>query len=169
MCYLPNIMDTLNRMIKKLIEEYGVQLLDENTLVIEICIPAKDLLLIDKHKEEILSMLKTRRKAEQIAAAEFQAKIEAIPGLKDVEAALEDVATWSYTRRNGTTLEYDFQAMEAKHPKAFAYLKAREYERSANRMKARAGRDAVVKIVNGEDYQAVIAEMEELVAEHIFQ
>lgn len=28
--------------------------------------------------------------------------------------------------------------------------------------------ETVVKIVNGEDYQAVIAEMEELVSEHIF-
>lgn len=167
MCNLPNIMDTLNRMIKKLIEKYGIQLLDENTLVIEIGVPAKDLLLIDKHKEEILSILKTRRRAEQIAAAEFQAKIEAIPGLKEVESALEAVATWSYIRRNKTPPEYDWQSMQVKHPKAFAYLKAREYERSANRMKARAGRDAVVKIVNGEDYQAAIAEMEESVAEHI--
>lgn len=91
-----------------------------------------------------------------------------IPGLKEVESALEDVATWSYIRRDETPPEYDLQSMQMKYPRAFAYLKSREYERSANRMKAQAGRDAVVKIVNGEDYQAVIAEMEELVAEHIF-
>lgn len=159
--------DTQNRMIEKLIEKYGIQFLDENTLVIEIGVPAKDLLLIEEHKREIVTVLKARQKAEQASASEFQDKINAIPGLKEVESAIEDVATWSYARRNKKPPEYDFQAMEAKYPKAFAYLKARKYERSANRIKAQAGHKAVMKIVNGEDYQAVIAKMEESVAEHI--
>ena len=154
-------------MIKSLIEKYGIQLWDKNTLFIAMDVPAKDLLQIDEHKEEILTVLKARQKAEQAAASGFQDKIESIPGLKKVETALEGVATWSYTSRNEMPPEFDFQAMEAKYPKAFAYLKAREYERSANRTKARAGHEAVVKIVNGEDYQIVIAEMEESVAEHI--
>ena len=115
-----------------------------------------------------MDALKARQKTEQASASEFQDKIDAIPCLKEVESALEDVATWSYIRRGETPPEYDFQSMQMKYPRAFAYLKSREYERSANRMKAQAGRDAVVKIVNGEDYQAVIAEMEELVTEHIF-
>lgn len=162
-----NIMDTLNRMIKKLIEKYGVQLLDENTLVIDTGVHAKEFRLIEGHKKEIVAVLKARQKAEQIAAAEFHDKIEAIPGLKEVESAIEDVAIWSYIRRDKTPPEYDLQSMQVKYPRAFAYLKSREYERSENRMKAQAGRDAVVKIVNGEDYQVVIAEMEESVAEHI--
>lgn len=114
-----------------------------------------------------MDVLKARQKAEQAVASKFQDKINAIPGLKEVESAIEDVATWSYARRNKKPPEYDFQAMEAKYPKAFAYLKARKYERSANRIKAQAGHKAVMKIVNGEDYQAVIAKMEESVAEHI--
>lgn len=155
-------------MIKSLIKKYSIQLLDENTLVIETGVPAKDFLLIYKHKKEIMDVLKARQKAEQAVASKFQDKINAIPGLKEVESALEAVATWSYIRRDKTPSEYDLQSMQVKYPRAFAYLKSREYERSANRMKAQAGRDAVVKIVNGEDYQAVIAEMEELVAEHTF-
>lgn len=154
-------------MIKSLIKKYSIQLLDENTLVIETGVPAKDFLLIYKHKKEIMDVLKARQKAEQAVASKFQDKINAIPGLKEVESAIEDVATWSYARRNKKPPEYDFQAMEAKYPKAFAYLKARKYERSANRIKAQAGHEAVMKIVNGEDYQVVIAEMEESVAEHI--
>lgn len=152
----------------RLIKKYSIQLLDENTLVIETGVPAKDILLIEEYKREIMDALKTRQKAEQASALEFQDKIDAIPGLKEVESAIEAVATWSYIRRDKTPPEYDLQSMQAKYPRAFAYLKSREYERSSNRMKAQAGRDAVVKIVNGEDYQAVIAEMEELVAEHIF-
>lgn len=152
----------------RLIKTYNIQLLDENTLVIETGVSAKDILLIEEYKKEIMDALKARQKAEQASASEFQDKIDAIPGLKEVESALEDVATWSYIRRDKTPPEYDLQSMQVKYPRAFAYLKSREYERSANRMKAQAGRDAAVKIVNGEDYQAVIAEMEELVAEHIF-
>ena len=108
-----------------------------------------------------------RQKAEQFAAAEFQDKIEAIHGLKEVESAISDMNAWLYAKRNEMAPEYDFQAMEEKYPEAFAYLKAREYERSANRIKAQGGHEAVVKIVNGEDYQVAIAEMEESVAEHI--
>lgn len=150
-----------------LIKKYSIQLLDENTLAIETGVSAKDILLIEEYKKEIVDALKVRQKAEQASASEFQDKINAIPGLKEVESAIEDVATWSYARRNKKPPEYDFQAMEAKYPKAFAYLNARKYERSANRIKAQAGHKAVMKIVNGEDYQAVIAKMEELVAEHI--
>lgn len=151
----------------RLIKKYRIQLLDENTLAVETGVSAKDILLIEEYKKEIMDALKVRQKAEQASASEFQDKIDVIPGLKEVESAIEDVATWSYARRNKKPPEYDFQAMEAKYPKAFAYLKARKYERSANRIKAQAGHEAVMKIVNGEDYQVVIAEMGESVAEHI--
>ena len=148
----------------RLIKKYRIQLWDENTLAIETGVSAKDMLLIEEYRKEIMDALKARQKAEQASASEFQDKIDAIPGLKEVESAIEDVATWSYARRNKKPPEYDFQAMEAKYPKAFAYLKARKYERSANRIKAQAGHEAVVRIVNGEDYQVVITEMEESVA-----
>lgn len=162
-------MDDFNGNIPiRLIEKYGIQLWDENTLAIGTCVPAKDLLLIEEHKKEIVDALKARQKAEQDAASEFQDKIDDIPGLKEVEVALDNLAMWTHSASDETLFEYDFQAMETKYPKAFAYLKAREYERSVNRIKARAGHEAVVRIVNGEDYQVVIVEMEESVAEHIF-
>lgn len=154
-------------MIKSLIKKYSIQLLDENTLVIETGVPAKDFLLIYKHKKEIMDVLKARQKAEQAAASKFQDKIDAIPGLKEVETTLEDLAARIYLNKAEMLHECDLQAMEVQYPKAFAYLNARKYERSANRIKAQAGHKAVMKIVNGEDYQAVIAKMEELVAEHI--
>lgn len=151
----------------RLIKKYSIQLWDENTLAIEAGVSAKDILLIEEYKKEIMNALKARQKAEQASASEFQDKIDAIPGLKEVETTLEDLAARIYLNKDEMLHECDFQAMEVQYPKAFAYLKAREYERSGNQIKARAGRNAVVRIVNGEDCQVVIAEMEESVAEHI--
>ena len=51
-------------------------------------------------------------------------------------------------------------ALQAKYPRAAAYLKAREWGCAAHYVKAKAGRDAEERIINGEDHATVIAEME---------
>ena len=51
-------------------------------------------------------------------------------------------------------------ALKAKYPRAAAYLKAREWGCAAHYVKAKAGRDAEERIINGEDHATVIAEME---------
>ena len=56
----------------RLIKTYNIQLLDENTLVIETGVSAKDILLIEEYKKEIMDALKARQKAEQASASEFQ-------------------------------------------------------------------------------------------------
>lgn len=129
---MPKMNNCNGKIPVRLIKKYRIQLWDENTLAIETGVSAKDILLIEEYKKEIMDALKARQKAEQASASEFQDKIDAIPCLKEVESALEDVATWSYIRRDETPPEYDLQSMQVKYPRAFAYLKSREYERSAN-------------------------------------
>lgn len=114
-------------------------------------------------------------RAEQDAAkarAEREAKIQAIPGLAEIEHARADLAAWheeweaSFEGEGGGGIgvrpkpKYDLKAMYDQYPKAVAYIKAREYSRSENIAKASAGEVAARKILSGEDYNAAIAEME---------
>lgn len=114
-------------------------------------------------------------RAEQEAAkarAERDAKIQAIPGLAEIEHARADLAAWheeweaSFDGEGGGGIgvrpkpKYDLKSMYDQYPKAVAYINAREYSRSGNIAKARAGEVAVQKILAGEDYNAAITEME---------
>ena len=114
-------------------------------------------------------------RAEQEAAkarADRDAKIQAIPGLAKIEHARADLAAWheeweaSFEGEGGGGIgvrpkpKYDLKSMYDQYPNAVAYIKAREYSRSENIAKASAGEAAVRKILDGEDYNAAIAEME---------
>lgn len=123
----------------------------------------------------LLDQEAAQARAEQEAAkvrAERDAKIQAIPGLAEIERARADLAAWheeweaSFDGEGGGGIgvrpkpKYDLKAMYAQYPKAAAYLEAREYSRSENIAKAGAGEAAVKKILDGEDCNAAIAEME---------
>ena len=123
----------------------------------------------------LLAQEAAQARAEQESAkarAERDAKIQAIPGLAEIEHARADLAAWheeweaSFDGEGGGGIgvrpkpKYDLKAMYAQYPKAVAYLKAREYSRSENIAKASAGEVAVRKILDGEDYNAAIAEMD---------
>lgn len=114
-------------------------------------------------------------RAEQEAAkarAERDAKIQAIPGLAEIERARADLAAWreeweaSFDGLGGGGIgvrpkpKYDLKAMYDQYPKAVAYINAREYSRSENIAKASAGEVAMKKILDGEDYNVAVTEME---------
>ena len=122
------------------------------------------------NKPAILQYLEEQEAAQ--ARAEREAKIQAIPGLVEIERARADLAAWrdewdaSFEGEGGGGIgvrpkpKYDLKAMYDQYPKAVAYINAREYSRSENIAKASAGEVAVRKILAGEDYNAAIAEME---------
>ncbi len=117
-----------------------------------------------------------RARAEQAAAkarAEREAKIQAIPGLAEIEHARADLDAWhdewnaSFEGPNACgglgvrrRPEYDFAALNQQYPRAAAYIKAQAYSYAAHPAKSSAGKIALEKIINGEDYNAAIAEME---------
>lgn len=74
---MPKMNNCNGKIPVRLIEKYSIQLWDENMLVVETGVPAKDILLIEEYKKEIMDALKTRQKAEQASASEFQDKIVA--------------------------------------------------------------------------------------------
>ncbi len=55
---------------------------------------------------------------------------------------------------------HDIPAMLAKYPRAAAYLKAEAWARGAHYAKVAAGKAALEKIIQGEDFAAALAEME---------
>lgn len=122
----------------------------------------------------LLEQEAAQARAEQEAAkarAEREAKVQAIPGLAEIEHARADLAAWheeweaSFEGEGGGGIgvrpkpKYDLKSMYDQYPKAVAYINAREYSRSENIVKARAGEVAVQKILAGEDYNAAITEM----------
>lgn len=122
----------------------------------------------------LLEQEAAQARAEQEAAkarAEREAKVQAIPGLAEIEHARADLAAWreeweaSFEGEGGGGIgvrpkpKYDLKSMYDQYPKAVAYINAREYSRSENIAKARAGEVAVQKILAGEDYNAAITEM----------
>lgn len=123
-------------------------------------------------KPEIVSALLAQREAGLRAEQERQAMIAAIPGLREIEAARADLASWqlefsaSFDGEGGGGVgvrpkpEHDMDAMYAKYPRAKAYLDAQDFAGSENAAKSAAGQKALEAIINGEDYERAVSAME---------
>lgn len=105
----------------------------------------------------------------------------AIPGLKELEAAREAQAAYreAFARAvdSGDSIypakpKSDPAELSARYPMAGAMLRAESYSRAANYRKASAGRKAVERILDGEDWEKAISDMEaewkEAVSEHMW-
>lgn len=122
-------------------------------------------------KPEIVATLLAQREAGLRAEQERQAKIDAIPGLREIEAARADLVNWklefdaSFDGESGGGVgvrpkpKYDMDALNAKYPRAKAYLDAEDFSASANDAKAAAGKKALEAIINGENHEQAIHTM----------
>lgn len=122
-------------------------------------------------KPEIVAALLAQREAGLRAEQERRAKIDAIPGLREIEAARIDLVNWklefyaSFDGENGGGVgvrpkpKYDMDAMYAKYPRARAYLDAQEFAASENDAKSAAGMKALEAVINGENHEQAIAAM----------
>lgn len=122
-------------------------------------------------KPEIVATLLAQREAGLRAEQERQAKIDAIPGLREIKAARADLVNWklefdaSFDGENGGSVgvrpkpKYDMDALLAKYPRAKAYLDAEDFAASDNDAKAAAGRKALEAIINGENHEQAIHAM----------
>lgn len=125
--------------------------------------------MIKAHKAEIIALLKAREAEAKTAAEARLAKINAIPGLAEIRAAVADVADWdedfrrcmdtgrSYMRRSRP--QYDFAALNAKYPQAAAYRKAEALSFKSNYELAAIGREALEMVIRGE-WQAALEYMD---------
>lgn len=129
-------------------------------------------------KPEIVATLLAQREAGIRAEQERQAKIDAIPGLREIEAARADLVSWklefdaSFDSENGGGVgvrpkpKYDMNAMYAQYPRAKAYLDAQDFAASENDAKYAAGMKALEAIINGENYEQAIDTMNSEWAAH---
>lgn len=124
------------------------------------------------HKPEILAFLLGKEEAQKKAAADRQAKIDAIEGLKELEAASEALLNYReafsraienddpiFPSKPSVTPE-DIEAMRKKYPRAAAYREAEARSLSSHYVQASAYKKALERIINGEDYEKALADAE---------
>lgn len=159
--------------ITEIIKKYNIRIGGDGTQL--ACDPriaknAEAIAFVKERKAEIIEHITAEADAKRRAAEQRAAKIAAIEGLEEIRAARADLAAWheewnrSFEDVGGLGVrqkpEYDFEALNAKYPRAAAYLKAESFENASNYAKAAAGKRAKERIINGEDYCAAIADME---------
>jgi hypothetical protein len=160
-------------LIEMLINKYNLRVVKHNG--VDALLPstkpnATDLVAIKDNKTDIINYLLSKEAEERKAAAERMAKIEAIEGLKELENAIIEWNNYSRSLRNNFDNEYKssilptapkvtVDELKKKYPRAAAYLLADNWSLSNNYKKADAGRKALEKIINGDDYDKAIEEM----------
>lgn len=134
-------------------------------------------------KPEIMQYLIDQENEKARTAQERQDRIDAIPGLKELKDAIEDLRKWNEEFEqnwergdSGVGLrprpQYDLDAMRAKYPRATGYLAAESMALSPNYVKAASGQKALNRIIEGEDHVQALAdakaEWDAYVQEHIW-
>lgn len=140
--------------------------------------------LVKAHPAEIqeIKAALMDEEAEERETAERRRNLRnAIPGLKELEAAKAEQATYReafaravdsgngiYPAKPGS----DPAELSAQYPMAAAMLHAESYSCAANYRKASAGRKAVERILDGEDWKKAVSDMEnewrEATSEHMW-
>lgn len=119
--------------------------------------------------QEIKAALMDEEAEERETAERRRNFRDAIPGLKELEAAKAEQATYreAFARAvdsgDGiypTKPKSDPEKLSARYPAAAAILRAESYSCASNDRKASAGRKAVERILDGEDWKKVINDME---------
>ena len=131
--------------------------------------------------QEIKAALLAEQTEERETAERRRAFRAAIPGLAEIEAA--DEAFFAYRRAFARAMDSgdgvypkppkeNTDELRERYPMAAAMLRAESYSRAANYHKASAGRKAVERILDGEDWKKAISDMEaewkEAVSEHMW-
>lgn len=131
-------------------------------------------ILLEEKAERDAEEAKKREEAARIGR-EREVRRSAIPGVKLIEKAREEWDKWhDETLRaidNGDGIrpaepKVNIEELKQQYPRAAALLKAESYSRSTNYAKASAGSKARERIIDGEGYAQVIAEMEQEWTDH---
>lgn len=163
--------------VEELVKRFRITKADGGRIRIPSSIGALNALdEIKSKKAEIIAFLDAKEAAERKAREEREAKINAIEGLKEIRAARYDFEAWqrewekSFEHCGGLGVrkrpEYDFKALYAKYPVAYAYLQAECEANSENYEIAAIGRKALEAIINDQqNYENAIAEMRQELSE----
>lgn len=159
--------------IAEVIKKYNIRVVNDGTQLAcdkRIAKVKEDVSFVKENKADIINYIMEESEAKHKAAEDRKAKIAAIEGLDEIIEARRDLENWHYEFQKSfydvgglgvrKKPEYDFDAMYARYPIAAAYLKAESFANASNYVKANIGNDARERIINGDNPEAVIAEME---------
>lgn len=131
--------------------------------------------------QEIKAALMAEEAEERETAERRRNFRNAIPGLKELEAAKAEQAAYREALARAVDSgdgiypakpKSDPAELSAQYSMAAAMLRAESYSRAANYRKASAGRKAVERILDGEDWEKAISDMEaewnESTSEHMW-
>ena len=154
--------------IKRLVETYRIQEREAGVIrVMDInkAQASDDLKMIKENKQAILDYIRNEKRA----ANERQHKIDSIEGLSEIEACMDAWAEWHAdfdtmveTGRGYMTVKKpstEVAELRKKYPVADAYLIADKESRRSNHELATIGKNALERIINGEDYKKVLDDM----------
>lgn len=167
---------------EELIEKYSISLTDDKNLKLIAKIDTAALVEVKANKPEIVAILIAKKDAAAKSYADYKAKVNAIEGLKEIEALKNEWnrydAAFNRMMSTGSSVmtvglpSTKTSDMISKYPRAAAYLKAQSWHDGSHFVKSTAGKKAEEKILNGEDYTTAITEMEkewsDYTAEHVF-
>lgn len=121
-------------------------------------------------KAEIIAALEAKKAEEQARENAREAKINTISGLKEIEELEReweryDDAFARMMETGSSRMSVKMPAIQIKdlleqYPRAAAYRKALEWSYASSLDKACAGKKALERIIEGEDYKAVLEDME---------
>lgn len=171
--------------INELIKEWNLQLAIQNgqeCLRVQGKPTQTQVAELRELKDNIITELKHRREVERKrvdeAMAARNAKLAAIEGLEELQDARNAEANYHHEvnrRFEDEALSSIMPArpkvsakdVAAKYPRAAAYVKAEGWTYASNYAKNAAGRKAVERILEGEDYAQVLAEMDAEWSAHV--
>ena len=158
--------------LKKFIKKQNLFITEDGLLASKIKPSDESRRVCNEHRAEIMALIKTETEAKERAAAEREAKIAAIDGLTEIKKAIYDHEKYhrDFERmmddefndglRPPKKPESDINELMSKYPRAAAYIKAEDYSYSPHYAKSAIGIKALEQIINGENYDKVLADME---------
>lgn len=164
--------------IEEMVSRYNIVTRDGKIGIMRADLARKENMLdtIVSMKPDIIKYILGKEEARRKAAEERQAKIDAIPGLREIQAATDDWLKWrvevqeSFESEGGGYVGVRpepklIENVPERFPQASAYLKAEKYAQKENYELSSIGRRALERVING-DYVDAIADMEKELQEY---
>lgn len=159
---------------KRLITMYGISDTGKGTLRIRASVPAETLDFIRAEKPGILAYLREAKAMEDRRSA----ALKSIEGIDEIRKAI--YAIHNFHRQLNDAMdnedyrpikrpEADLESLCKKYPVAKAYLDAEAFSLSENAVKSQYGRDAMSRILDGENHENIISDMNAEWSEYVNQ
>ena len=157
--------------IKTLISKHNITIVDDSNLSLRSKPSNEDVDFIKANKQLFIDYIKSEQIAKEKVAEERKRKIDAIEGLTELENAIDEHDNYQYEierRMQNENLssflpekpKSNIEELKIKYPRATAYLTAKNWSYASNVEKMVAGRKALERIINGENFKIVLEDME---------